>query len=105
MKKRKVLTNQEWNAIQHLTRKTHLDNSFDVWQKKNGDSCFIDMENGNLVSLTVGFGWLCDGMAYPLAHEGLSEEEANIIVNLLREFEATTDEQFLSWLLESDEKE
>lgn len=102
-KKRTKLTDTEWNAISHLTRSSHLDESFDVYQKRNGDDCFKDMQDGRLKSLNWGLSLLEECIAYPLKHEGLNDNEANALVNLFKEFKIGNDD-WCNWLL-SDEDE
>lgn len=94
---RKHLTDAEWNAISHLTRSTHLDEAFDVWQKRNGEDCFKDFENGRIATLSAGLKWLYEGLAYTLRYEGLNDTESNLIVNLFKEFKTTKED--ISWLL------
>jgi hypothetical protein len=102
---RKLLTPEEWNAISHLTGETKLDMSFDIDHaemvrqgKTISYDCFRDMETGRRCSLKTGFEWLFDGIAYPLQHDNMSKEEAEIIVKLLKEFIQITDDQ-AKWLL------
>lgn len=95
--RKKHLTSEEWNAISKLTSHTHLDNVFDVWQKRNGEDCFKDFETGRTTSISAGLKWLYEGLAYPLSHDGLDKEEANLIVNLFKEFKTTKEN--LDWLL------
>lgn len=100
-KYRTKLTDLEWNAISELTRKSHLDESFDVWQRKNGDDCFKDFEDGRLKSLRWGLELVQEAIAYPLKHEGLSLEMSNALIDLFKEFNIG-DEEWYKWLL-SDE--
>lgn len=102
---RKILTSEEWNAVSHLTEETKLDMAFDIdyaEMTRNGKTisydCFRDMETGKRHSLKTGFEWLFDGIAYPLQHDNMSKEEAEIIVRLLKEFIQITDEQ-ANWLM------
>ena len=100
-KYRTKLTDLEWNAIQKLTRKSHLDESFDVWQRKNGDDCFKDFEDGRLKSLHWGLELLYECIAYPFKHEELDDEMSNALVELFKEFKIGNEHWYI-WLL-SDE--
>lgn len=95
--KRKKLTSKEWNAISHLTHATHLDNVFDIYQKRNGEDGFKDYETGRITSISAGLKWLYEGLAYPFSHEGLNREESLSIYKLFQEFKTTKED--ISWLL------
>lgn len=100
---RTKLTDEEYHAISHLTRETKLDSVFDVDTNKNGEDCFRDFENDCLMSLKDGLEELYEAMAYPLKHEGLSEEECTALVNLFREFEVGDEEGYEHLLSETDD--
>lgn len=99
---RTKLTVIEFNAIQQLTSSSHLDESFDVWQRRNGDDCFKDFDDGRLKSLHWGLSLLNESIAYPLSHEGLDEEQSKALVELFKEFKVGDDEWY-EWLLSDDE--
>ena len=86
MKKRNVLTIEEFNAVTKLTEKLKV--SFDIYHNDNKNiDKFVDYENDKKqFCLTTGFTWLYDAIAYPLRHERLNENEINIIVGLFKEF-------------------
>jgi hypothetical protein len=99
--KTRNLTDLEWNAISNLTSETHLDQSFDVYQTKGGKDCFYDYEEDHPISLKDGLELLYEAMAYPLAEENLTKEEANAVVDLFREFKIG-DEETYKWLLKDE---
>ena len=94
---RKRLTDGEWNAISTLTRKTKLDSVFDVWSNGTGNDYFYDFEEDKKMSLKSGLALLYESLAYPLSHEGLSDKESKLIVDLFKEFKVAGDEA--DWLL------
>ena len=99
---RKRLTDTEFNAISNLTLRTHLDESFDVDTKKNGDDGFYNCETGRIVSLKTGLQWLYEGIAYPLSHEKLTAEETELIIGLFKEFGITDNDEYFNWLRSED---
>ncbi len=99
--RRTKLTDMEWNAISALTNSSHLDESFDVWQRKNGDDCFKDFEDGRLKSLHWGLSLLEESIAYPLEHENLSKEQSVALVELFKEF-GIGDTEWYAWLLSGE---
>ena len=99
---RKVLTDLEFNAISTLTMHSKLDNSFDVYEKKNGTNCFYDYDEYRMISLHQGLEFLYEGIAYPLSHEGLTTEQAEALVQLFREFKIG-DKDGYKWLLSNEE--
>ena len=100
---RKTLTDLEFNAISTLTMHSKLDNSFDVYEKKNGTDCFYDYDEDRMISLHQGLELLYEGIAYPLSHEGLTIEQAEALMKLFKEFKIGN-EDWYQWLL-SDEQE
>ena len=98
---RTKLSDLEWNSIQDLTRNTHLDKGFDVWQHRNGEDCFKDFEDNRLKPLRWGLKLLYESIAYPLKHENLTKEQSNALVELFKEFKIGN-EDWYAWLLSED---
>lgn len=100
IKYRTRLTNDEWNTIAKLTRRTKLDSVFDIYSNGTGKDYFFDFEENKKMSLKAGFELLYESLAYPLSHEGLTENESKLIVNLFKEFNVAGNEA--DWLLKKD---
>lgn len=99
------LKDEEWNAITHLTSETKLDSVFDLVQVEHDSDpdCWWDFENNREMTLREGLKELWSGLAYPLQHDGLSEKEATLVVNVLKEFRIITETQG-EWLMENREE-
>ena len=95
---REKLKNNEWDAIQNLTKNTHLDENFDVCEIDEETDGFYDFETEETVSLAEGLGWLFDGIAYPLQHD-VTPDEAIVIADLLKEFGVIKEEDH-KWLMQ-----
>lgn len=92
------ISDDEWNALAKLTRRTRLDDSFDVWIDEDGNDCFMDFDEDKIQSLDWGLEQLEDCIAYPLTHEGLTIEECDAIVELFKRFNIGN-EDYYKWLL------
>jgi len=96
-----ILTDDEWNAIAHLTNTTKLDTSFDISYDDDHDF-FVDFEdNDKEISLEEGLGWLYDGIAYPCQSDKLTVEEGELIADLLIEF-GYANEKWKTWFLSKE---
>lgn len=90
---RTALTDKEWNVISKYTRKINVDGEFDI----TINDVWYDYEEGTEHSIKEGLGWLYDAIAYPCEHDGLTGEETEILINLLKEFDVANEED-LEWL-------
>ena len=104
-KYRDRLTDEEWNAITHLTNTTKLDTVFDLVQVEfdTDPDCWWDFDNDCQMDLRTGLKELWSGISYPLKHDGLSDEEAQLVVNVLKEFRIITNSQG-EWALQDREE-
>ena len=84
--KRTRLTNEEFNLVTTWTSKTKFDSVMDIETNDDGDDIWMDYENDEELSLEVGFKEMAEAVAYKFEHEGFTEEEAKILLNLLEEF-------------------
>lgn len=89
---RKMLTAEEYNAINHWLCNTHMDEALNVsTEMVEGvkDDYYIDvfedLEERKILSLKEGLEYIRATMAYPLEHD-VSPEEARIIEALFKEF-------------------
>ena len=79
------MTGTEFNLLQSLTSRTHLDSVFDI-QRSEGQEYWQDYEEDTQMPLQEGFELLAESIAYSFQHEGFSDDEANILENLIRQF-------------------
>ena len=104
-KLRQKLTTLEWNALQKLLTKTHLDSIF--YLADGGKKDFIYAEDPDKddkyikESVYEGSMEIYDALGEPLKHEGLTEEEISAIVALWEEL-GVIDEKGKEWLLEEE---
>lgn len=82
---RKMLTDEEYNAISHYTHNTQIDDVFDIFGTIQDEDFFIDYEENELINLEEGLAILADMSAYPLIHD-VSLKNAKLIHNLMKEF-------------------
>lgn len=101
--KERKLSNDEWNAISRLTLLNKLDDSFDI-QYDDDHDFFYDFEEDEELTLEDGLELLQDALAYPLGYVGLSDKEAQDVVNVFRRF-GIGDEKWYDWLLSKDVNE
>ena len=84
--KRTKLTDEEFNIVTKWTGATHFDSVMDIETNDDGDDIWMDYENEDELSLEEGFHEMAEAVAYPFAHEGLTDEESKILLGLLEEF-------------------
>lgn len=90
---RTALTDKEWNVVSKYTRKLNVDGEFDI----TINDVWYDYEECTEHSLKEGLEWLYDAIAYPCSHDGLTGEETETFINLLKEFDIGNEED-LAWL-------
>lgn len=90
---RTALTDKEWNLISKYTRKLKVDSEFDI----TINDVWIDYETNRYYSIKEGLEWLYDAIAYPCRHDGLTGEETEMFIDLLKEFDIGNEED-LAWL-------
>ena len=89
MKKIRIhLTDDEYNALQHITLKTHIDEWFWLDTDKEGYDCVRNLDTGRKITLRTGVKWLCEGIDWMQKEDwdilGVSQEEVDILYNLCR---------------------
>lgn len=84
-KMRKKLTDEEFNAISTLTRRSHLNSEFDIYSKNRRKDYFWDFDANKKMSLKRGLEETYDGI-FSLKAEDLTDEECKIILDLFEEF-------------------
>ena len=83
---RKKLTDEEFNLISKWTERTKLNDCMDIAGNEDHDYFFYMDDIQQEVSLEEGFSVIADAIAYPLSHEGFTEKEGEMFMNLLKEF-------------------
>ena len=87
MKKYRIhLTDDEYNTLQHITRKTHIDEWFLLDSDNEGFDCVRNLDTGRKITLRTGVKWLCEGVDWMKAEDwyilGITETELEIFYNL-----------------------
>lgn len=83
---RTKLTVQEFNLVSRWTSETKIDSVLDIQSVDDNTDIFYDFDNDIELTLEEGFEEMADAIAYPFSHEGFTEEESEILLNLLLEF-------------------
>ena len=81
MSKIKTLTDKEYNLLDDIATKTHMDCWFCIKQDKNGNEYVFDLENNKRIALSTGVKELIEGIGD--INEILSLDEIEILVELL----------------------
>ena len=80
------LTNEEFNIVTKWTAATHFDSVIDIEAIDDDTDVWMDYENDDELSLEAGFQEMAEAVVYPFVHEGLTNEESNVLLALLEEF-------------------
>ncbi len=99
---KRKLTDAEFKTISILTSETHLNSVFDITADENNNDCFYDFEEDRYLSLEEGLNLLYEALAYPMVHDGLNSWQAQLVVDLFREFGIGNEDAY-NWLLGPDE--
>ena len=79
----KTLTQEQYNVLNKIARKTGMDCWFCIHQKRSGEDVIKDLENNKYVSLRSGVSQLNEGIVPELLD--LSKNEWNVYNNILKE--------------------
>ncbi len=79
------MTDIEFHLVQRLTSATHLDEIVDI-HGDEGDEYWYDCENNAKMHLREGFEILAESIAYSFQHEGFTDDEADILENLIKRY-------------------
>lgn len=78
-----TLSENEYNGLTKVARKTKCDCWFDIRQDKNGNDYVFDLENHKKLSVANGVLQLADAIVDPLSDYGLTEDEAKAVDDLI----------------------
>lgn len=78
-----TLSENEYNGLTKVARKTKCDCWFDIRQDKNGNDYVFDLENRKKISVANGVLQLADAIVDPLSDYGLTSEEAKAVDDLI----------------------
>ena len=99
---RKRVTDEEYNAVTHLTSITNIDQVFDLEALNETEDHFYDFEEEKSMSLEEGFRASWDCMSYDSSHYaeygGFTQEEASHVANCFVEFVGISEEQKKWWM-------
>ena len=81
----KTLTNDEYEVLKKIAKKTKMDCWFLIKQDLNGADYIWDLEEGKRLCLRTGVGMLVDGLDCVENYDNcmLTEEEAKVFEELL----------------------
>jgi hypothetical protein len=79
------LTNEEYNVLNRITRKTNTDCWFMLDTDKDGFDCVYDLENGRKVTLRFAVQQLNEAIVEELLD--ITEEEMHVYNELLKKLE------------------
>ena len=94
MKKIRInLTVAEYNALQHITSKTHQDDWFWLSIDDEGFDCVRNLDTGRKITLRTGMKWLWEGIDWMQEADwdilGITQEEVVLLHDILRKLEVS----------------
>ncbi len=84
-----TLSENEYNGLTKIARKTKCDCWFDIRQDKNGNDYVFDLESGKRLPLRTAIEDLFEAVLDPLQEYGLTEKEIDAVKGLMKDIGST----------------